>query len=157
MVYCLFQVLTNVLWYVSNSHEIINSAAAKRHDLTAVPDIYTSYQNLNDVQRKKRAKITLEATQLKSHSQALYSILLKPIMNSSASWKVNVGLDINIRAQHLNAGVEIHRESDKLLLYIKYSCTPGLILNIKYTIKSGGFNIKSKLILILNLFLNFWP
>lgn len=44
------------------------------------------YQTYYDTKRKKLKCIKLSANSLESHSQALYSILLKPVIKSSPSW-----------------------------------------------------------------------
>lgn len=47
---------------------------------------FKKYQTYYDTKRKKLKCIKLSANSLESHSQALYSILLKPVIKSSPSW-----------------------------------------------------------------------
>lgn len=77
--------LCNALWYVTNKHDTINEESSRKSVL-AIPKFFKKYQNYNDTKRKKMKCIKLSANSLESHSQALYSILLKPVIKSSPSW-----------------------------------------------------------------------
>jgi hypothetical protein len=103
---CLFQVLTNALWYLTNQHDVINAAALRKKNVMGVPPAFDKYVGYNDIKRKKVKELPLSAMQLHSHSQALYSLLLKPVVNSSASWK--------------KAGEDIKQLADCLAAYVNY-------------------------------------
>lgn len=83
----LFQVLCNALWYVTNHHQTINDASLRKQTLLPVPNIFNDYDGYNEVKRKKLKSCPLSASLLDSHAQALYSLLMKPVVNSSVSWK----------------------------------------------------------------------
>ena len=47
------QTICNALWYITNSHKVIKTAARKRENVKPVPDEFSRYVNLNDVHNKK--------------------------------------------------------------------------------------------------------
>lgn len=79
--------LFNSLWYVTNQHEVINQAALRRKGVLPIPEAFDRYTGYNDLRRKKAKQQPLSAFELETDSQALYSILLKPVVNSSEAWK----------------------------------------------------------------------
>lgn len=60
----------------------------KIKEVIPVPPMFGKYTGYNDTKRKKLKELPMSAQQLDSHSQAIYSILLKPVVNSTAQWKV---------------------------------------------------------------------
>lgn len=54
----------------------------------AIPPPFNSekFKNQNDKKRKKIKNVKLTASDLNAHSQALYNLLLKPVMKSSPAW-----------------------------------------------------------------------
>lgn len=104
-----FQVLCNALWYVTNHHQTIHDASR----LSSVKDIPTpfnaeEFKNLNNTKKKKIKAQKLSATELNSHSQALYSLLMKPVVRSSPAWCTaytdiqNLADCLNSYCQYLN-------------------------------------------------------
>ncbi|XP_052793028.1 uncharacterized protein LOC128226946 [Mya arenaria] len=79
-------VLCNALWYITNHHTTINDAAARYKDVLPVPPAFENYDGYNDVKRKKIKMTQMSARELESHSQALYSLLMKPVVSSTAKW-----------------------------------------------------------------------
>ncbi|CAG2185017.1 unnamed protein product [Mytilus edulis] len=82
----LFQVLCNALWYVTNHIDTINAASRHKSNVTSFPLCYEQYKDINDTKRKKMKTPSLSADQLESHSQALYSVLMKPVMKKYSAW-----------------------------------------------------------------------
>ena len=80
------QVLCNALWYVTNQHVAFESASKHLSDVFAVPSLFDSFQGYNDIKRKRTKEMPMTAEQLRSHSEALYSLCLKPIMKSTEAW-----------------------------------------------------------------------
>ncbi|CAG2208657.1 unnamed protein product [Mytilus edulis] len=82
----IIQVLCNALWYVTNHIDTINAASRHKSNVTSFPLCYEQYKDINDTKRKKMKTPSLSADQLESHSQALYSVLMKPVMKSTPAW-----------------------------------------------------------------------
>ena len=82
----LFQVICNALWYITNQHTTINGAALRQKDVQPIPEVFDHFTGYNETKRKKLKGGQLTAGQLKSHSEALYGLLLKPVLNSSTAW-----------------------------------------------------------------------
>ena len=80
----LFQVICNALWYITNQHTTINGAALRQKAVQPVPEVFDGFTGYNETKREKSDQLT--AGQLKSHSEALYGLLLKPVLKSSAAW-----------------------------------------------------------------------
>jgi hypothetical protein len=80
------QVLCNSLWYITNQHQTINDAALHKTGVLPVPACFDDYGGFNEKKRKKMKESQLSADQLNSHGQALYSLLLRPVMKSSPEW-----------------------------------------------------------------------
>ncbi|XP_070568353.1 uncharacterized protein [Ptychodera flava] len=59
----------------------------KKTEVLPIPPVFEDYYGFNEVKRKKMKSLPLSSMELNSHSQALYSILLKPVMKSSPAWK----------------------------------------------------------------------
>ncbi|VDH89562.1 Hypothetical predicted protein [Mytilus galloprovincialis] len=81
------KVLCNALWYITNHHSTINDASMRKQAVLPIPKIYNDYDGYNDIKRKRVKSCPLSASLLDSHAQALYSLLMKPVVNSSPSWK----------------------------------------------------------------------
>ena len=84
---CKFQVLCNALWYITNQHDVINNAALRKKNVLPVPVPFETYTGYNDIKRKKMKCMSLSSTELDSHGQALYSLLLKPMIKSTTAWQ----------------------------------------------------------------------
>ncbi len=89
------KVLCNALWYITNQHMVINSAAARRKDLNEVPPVFEKFRGYNEIKRKKVKEQPLCSSLLYNHSQALYSICNRPVMKSNPQWK---GMQENVKA-----------------------------------------------------------
>jgi len=100
------KVLCNALWYTTNDHATINDAAKYRKDVLSIPSAFVDYDGYNEVKRKKMKAVPLRSSELDSHSQALFSLLMKPVVNSSAQWK--------------EAGIEIKSLAECYLAYSTY-------------------------------------
>ena len=85
---CCFQVLCNALWYITNQQQVINDAAQRKRNVLPIPQAFAAYVGYNNLKRKKLKSQPMTATELNSHGQALFSLLLKPVVNSSSSWKI---------------------------------------------------------------------
>ena len=96
------QVITNALWYLTNQHTTINDAADSRPDVLAVPEWILKYSGYNEVKHKKVKSIQMCETDLERHGLALFSLLQKPIINSSPKWK-DAGKDITAVAECIMA------------------------------------------------------
>ncbi|XP_014676567.1 PREDICTED: uncharacterized protein LOC106816458 [Priapulus caudatus] len=99
------QIISDALWYITNQHQVINDAARTRKGVQPVPAAFAEYTGFNDVKRKKE-KSQMKSPALKSNGEALYSLLLKPIINSTPAWKT--------------AGTDIQNLADCLIAYSKY-------------------------------------
>ena len=82
-----FQVLCNALWYITNQHTVINDAALRKKNVYPVPEAFTNFDGYNDFKRKKLKSASMSSQELNSHGQALYSLLMKPIIGSSPAWE----------------------------------------------------------------------
>lgn len=80
------QVLCNSLWYLTNQQETINSAAMRNRGVQPVPTVFDKFTGYNNTKRKKMKSQPMSSSELNSHSQALYSLLLRPVLNSSPMW-----------------------------------------------------------------------
>ncbi|KAL5010544.1 hypothetical protein ScPMuIL_012849 [Solemya velum] len=81
------QVLCNALWYITNQHSTINEASLRKKTVLPIPKIFSDYDGYNEVKRKRLKSCQLSASDLDRHAQALYSLLMKPVVNSSIQWK----------------------------------------------------------------------
>jgi hypothetical protein len=89
MLYIQFlQVVTNALWYITNQHIVINSAASRRVDVQPVPSAFDEYQGFLDIKRRKIKEQAMKSNELKGHADTLMSVLLRPLMNSSVKWRL---------------------------------------------------------------------
>lgn len=59
----------------------------RKQSVLPIPKIFNDYDGYNEVKRKRLKSCPLSASLLDSHAQALYSLLMKPVVNSSTSWK----------------------------------------------------------------------
>ena len=85
--YTYLQVLCNALWYTTNHHSVINDASKHKKEVLSFPMAFDDYDGYNNIKRKKLKSMPLTATELESHSEALYSLLMKPVVSSSSAWK----------------------------------------------------------------------
>lgn len=67
-----FQVLCNVLWYITNQHTVIQDASLREKNVLPIPYCYDEYSGYNDVKRKKIKEAPLSSATLRSHSQSIY-------------------------------------------------------------------------------------
>lgn len=100
------QVLCNALWYTTNDHSTINDAAKHKGAVLSFPQSFHEFDGYNDVKRKKLKSLPLKSTELNSHAETLYSLLMKPVINSSVPWKM--------------AGTQIRELADCLAAYSAY-------------------------------------
>ena len=77
--------MTNALWYITNHHATINDAA-RRQNVLPIPPCFEEFRDMNDEKRKKKKRMSMTSNELESHSQTLYSLLLKPVMKCSAAF-----------------------------------------------------------------------
>ena len=75
------------MWYVTNQHQVINDAAQRKSKVQPIPSSFDKYVGYNDCKRKKQKEQPMSISQLESHGQSLYSLLSKPIINTSQAWK----------------------------------------------------------------------
>ncbi|XP_061162951.1 uncharacterized protein LOC133172143 [Saccostrea echinata] len=81
------QVLCNALWYLTNQHSVIDEASRRKKNVQPVPVVFSKYKGFNDLKRKKLKSQPLKFSDLKMHAEAIYSLMLKPVVNSSPEWK----------------------------------------------------------------------
>ena len=82
-----FQTITNALWCITNHHMTINDAALRRKEVLPIPPVFQKFEGFDERRRKKLKSVQLSSMELNSHSQVLYSLLQKPVINSSPNWK----------------------------------------------------------------------
>lgn len=75
------------LWYLTNQHSVIDEASRHKKNIQPVPVVFSKYEGFNDLKRKKLKSQPLKSTDLKTHAEAIYNLLLKPFVNSSPEWK----------------------------------------------------------------------
>lgn len=83
----LFQVISNALWYITDKQTTVNDAALRYNHVSSVPPPFDQYTGYNDTKRKKIKSQPLSSGLLKSHAEALFSLLKGPVMKSSPAWK----------------------------------------------------------------------
>ena len=66
---------------------MINDAAQRKSKVQPIPSSFDKYVGYNDCKRKKQKEQPMSISQLESHGQSLYSLLSKPIINTSQAWK----------------------------------------------------------------------
>lgn len=71
---------------MTNHIDTINEASRHKKDVHSYPTCFEQYKALNVTKKKKIKHTNLSGSQLHSHSQALYGLLLKPVMKSTSSW-----------------------------------------------------------------------
>ena len=57
--------------------------------MTPIPKLFEGYIGYNDINRKKVKAMSLSSDLIHSYAQTLYSLLLKPYMKSTGSWKTS--------------------------------------------------------------------
>jgi len=85
-IYCCFQVITNALWYLTNHHSTINDAALRFKGVVSVPEDFETFQGYNNLKRKKLKSQPMEQNLLNSHSEAIYSLINRPVFASDEYW-----------------------------------------------------------------------
>ena len=65
----------------------INDAALRRKEVLPIPLAFQNFDGFDERRRKKLKGLQLSSMELNSHSQVLYSLLQKPIINRSPSWR----------------------------------------------------------------------
>lgn len=83
----ILQVLCNTLWYMTNQHETLERASSKHRGVKCVPKTFSQYTGYNEIRRKKVKSQKLDTTSLNSHSEALYTLLQKPIFSHNDNWR----------------------------------------------------------------------
>lgn len=77
--------LCNALWYITNQHVTINSAAEYgQPNVVSVPFAFAAYSGYLNVKRRKIKEQQMQSSELKSHAEALASLLLRPTASSPA-------------------------------------------------------------------------
>jgi hypothetical protein len=109
----LFQVLCNALWYITNQQQVIDDAALRKKEVLPVPPAFGEYTGFNQRARKKQKSLQMSAIELESHGQALYSLLMKPVANSSPAW-VKASTEIKQLAECLMAYKE-HLDQQRIV------------------------------------------
>ena len=74
----MFQIYTNILWYVTNQHAVIKDASCHDKKVEAIPEMWSPFQGYNEIKRKKQKEQRLSATHLKAHYEALMSLCIRP-------------------------------------------------------------------------------
>ena len=69
-----------------NQHEVIESASRKQASVSSIPVVFDRFQGYNDFERKKLKEAPMSSSVLKSHSEVLYTICLKPVMKTTDAW-----------------------------------------------------------------------
>ena len=82
IIFMQFQTITNALWCITNHHMTINDAALRRKEVLPLPPAFQNCEGFDKRQRKKLKSVQLSSMELNSHSQVLYSLLQKPVINS---------------------------------------------------------------------------
>lgn len=101
-----FQVICNALWYITNQHSVINDASLRKKTVLPIPCAFQDYTGYDDTRRKKVKAQQLTQSSLTSHSEALVSLLLKPVFRTTPAWS--------------KAEIEIKQLSDCLLAYANH-------------------------------------
>lgn len=73
---------------ITNHHNVMNEASLHRSNIISIPLTWSSYQGLDEYKRKHRKQKQVCSRDLSSHSQALYAICMKPIMETSSTLQV---------------------------------------------------------------------
>ena len=81
------QVTCNALWFITNQHAVIQTRSMREKNVMPVPSCFSEYQGFNEMKRKKLKEQPMSSTVLNAHAEALFSVLQKPIMQSSNEWK----------------------------------------------------------------------
>ena len=85
-----------------------------------IPQAFADYVGYNNLKRKKPKSQPMTATELNSHGQALFSLLLKPVVNSSSSWKImaleiqKLGESLLSYKEHLNDQLKVQTTNQEL-------------------------------------------
>lgn len=87
VLFFLCQTITNALWCITNHHTTINNTALSRKEVLPIPPAFQHFDGFDDRRRKKLKGVQLSSMELNSHCQVLYSLLQKPVINSSPSWR----------------------------------------------------------------------
>ena len=84
--------ICNTLWEITNHHNVINEVARRKGSVLPIPPEFELYQNCNNVKKKKQKVKPLSKSDLESHGQTLYSLLLKPTAGTPAWEKARESL-----------------------------------------------------------------
>jgi hypothetical protein len=91
----------------------INDAALRRKEVLPIPPAFQKFEGYDERRRKKLKSVQLSSIELNSHSQVLYSLLQKPVINSSSNWRA-FGEEIKQLASCLHAYHE-YLEAQKIV------------------------------------------
>ena len=130
--YCV-AVITNALWYVTNDHHTINNARKHHSSIIPIPKVFENFDGYNDVKRRKMKSLPLDRTTLHSHTQALYSLLLRPCA-STEKWK-SLADDVKQLADSLTSYEEYLRVKSESITSVRSSMAPARQLSEDMTIK----------------------
>ena len=65
----------------------INNAALRRKDVLPIPPAFQHFEGYDERRREKLKSFQLSSMEMNSHSQVLYSLLQKPLINNSPNWR----------------------------------------------------------------------
>ena len=82
----------------------INGASLRRKEVLSIPLAFQKFEGFDERRRKKLKSVQLSTMELNSHSPVLYSLLQKPVINSSSNWKA-FGDEIKQLANCLHASI----------------------------------------------------
>ena len=119
--YCV-SVISNALWYVTNHHETINNAQKHHPSIICIPAAFKELDGYNETKRKKVKSVQLKSSDLHSHAQALYSLLLRP-GKSTKMWK-SIASNIKQLADSLTSYEEYLVEKTKSITSVHKSMVP---------------------------------
>ena len=71
---------------MTNQHQIIETASRHKSGVLAIPTIFDKYQGYNDFKRKRLKEALMQSNVLKSHSEALLALCMKPCMKATTEW-----------------------------------------------------------------------
>ena len=82
LIFFIFQVLNNSLWYVTNQHPVIRDASAHDGSVQCIPDIWDNFQGFNETKRKRMKEQPLSYDILTSHCETILSVVNRPVFCS---------------------------------------------------------------------------
>ena len=71
------------MWYTTNHNTTINDASKHKSNVKPFPTAFEEFEAFDNIKRKKMKSMPMKSSQLEARFEALFSLLLKPIINSS--------------------------------------------------------------------------